>query len=163
VRVALGRKADYSVRAVLDLASHFGRGRRKAREIATVMDIPERYLGQILADLVRADLLSAVAGPDGGYSLKRPPADMSLLEVVEAAEGPLGLDECVLNGGPCDWESVCPIHAAWSRAQRAFTDGLATTSFAEFAAIDAAIQAGEYQVPDDAPLHPEQTERRGKR
>ncbi|MHC4067293.1 MAG: RrF2 family transcriptional regulator, partial [Planctomycetota bacterium] len=69
MRVALGRKADYSVRAVLDLASHFGRGRRKAREIATVMDIPERYLGQILADLVRADLLSAVAGPDGGYSL----------------------------------------------------------------------------------------------
>jgi Rrf2 family protein len=127
------------------------------------MDIPERYLGQILAELVRAELLIAVAGPDGGYSLNRPPEAISLLEVVEAAEGAIGLDECVLNGGPCDWVEVCPIHAAWSTAQTAFTEGLATTSFAEFAAIDAAIQAGEYQAPADAPLHPEKTERRGQR
>lgn len=163
MKVALGRKGDYSVRAVLDLARRWGTGRRKAREIATVMDIPERYLGQILANLVRSELLTAVAGPDGGYSLNRPPGEISLLEVVEAAEGPVGLEECILNGGPCDWVEVCPIHEAWSEAQGALTKTLRSTSFADISAIDAAIEAGEYVVPSTAPLHPEQTERRGLR
>ena len=151
------------MRAALDLARHWGTGRRKAREIATVMEIPERYLGQILANLVRAELLTAVAGPDGGYSLTRPPDEITLLDVVEAAEGPVGLDECILNGGPCDWEEVCPMHEAWSVAQRAFTGVLRSTSFADIAAIDTAIEAGEYVVPSTAPLHVEQTKRRGQR
>ena len=103
MRAVLGRKGDYSVRAVLDLASHTEQGRRKAREIATTMDIPERYLGQILANLVREGLLVAVAGPDGGYELAREPEEITLLEVVEASEGSIGLDECVLKGGLCDW------------------------------------------------------------
>lgn len=163
MKVALGRKGDYSVRAVVDIARHWETGRRKARQIATAMDIPERYLGQILADLVRAGLLDAVAGPDGGYSLKRSPGEISLLEVVEAAEGPVYLDECVLAGGPCDWGDVCPIHEAWSRAQQALSDILSGASLADIVAIDVAIETGEYAVPDDAPLHSEPTERKGVR
>lgn len=163
MKIALGRKGDYSVRAVIDLARHWDVGRRKARQIATAMDIPERYLGQILAELVRGDLLIAVAGPDGGYSLARPPDEVNLLEVVEAAEGPISLDDCVLAGGPCDWGNACPIHEAWSRAQQALIDILQQTSLAILADIDAAIEAGGYSIPDDAPLHAEPTERRGIR
>lgn len=163
MKIALGRKGDYSVRAVVDISRHWESGRRKAREIATAMDIPERYLGQILAELVRAGLLDAVAGPDGGYTLSRPPGEISLLEVVEAAEGPILLDECVLAGGPCDWGEVCPIHEAWSRAQQALTGILSSASLAEIAAIDVAIEAGDYAVPEGAPLHPEQTARKGVR
>jgi Rrf2 family protein len=163
VRAVLGRKGDYSVRAVLDLASHWDHGRRKAREIAATMDIPETYLGQILANLVRESLLVAVAGPDGGYALAREPDKITLLEVVEASEGPIGLDECVLKGGLCDWESVCPLHVAWSRAQAAFVSELRSTTFADLAEIDSAIAAGTYELPLEAPVHGKASERRGRR
>ena len=163
MRVTLGRKGDYSVRAMLDVAHSYGHDRRKARQIAAAMEIPERYLSQILAHLVRAGLLTAVAGPDGGYSLSRPPAEVTLLEVVEAAEGPITLDECVLRGGPCDWSAACPVHEAWSGAQRALTDRLAATSFEALAAIDASIEAGDYSPPAEAPPHRTPTLRRGAR
>ncbi len=161
MQVTLGRRGDYAVRAMVDLARHHGAGRRKTREIAEAMDIPQRYLTQILASLVRDGLLAAVAGPDGGYSLARPPAEVTLLEVVEAAEGPIALDQCVLRGGPCDWEDACPLHAAWARAQGALVGELAGTTFAELAAADAALQAGTYRgEPAD---HSAPTDRRGRR
>ncbi len=161
MQVTLGRKGDYSVRAMLDIARRHGEGRRKAREISAVMDIPGGYATQILADLVRAGLLDAMAGPDGGYSLARPPEEITLLDVVDAAEGPTTLDTCVLRGGPCDWTDACPIHTTWYRAQRAFVGALADVSLAELVEIDVAIEAGTYR--SDVPLHPDPTERRGVR
>ena len=161
MQIELGRKGDYSVRAVLNLARHYGRGRRKAREIAAEMDIPERYLPQILAQLVHHGLLVATAGPDGGYELSRDPRDVTLIEVVEAAEGEIGTRQCVLRGGPCDWENVCPVHEPWSQAQQAFVRRLQATTFRQLARADAAIEAGERRVAEDA--HPERRPRRGVR
>jgi Rrf2 family protein len=162
MEVTLDRRGDYSVRAVLDIARNSGKGRRKARQIASVMDIPARYATQILADLVRHGLLTAMAGPDGGYSLARPPDEITLLDVVDAVEGPTSLDTCVLRGGPCDWTDACPIHVTWSKAQAAFIDVLAGVTFAELVDIDAEIEAGTYS-PGDVPLHLTATERRGIR
>jgi len=161
MQVTMDRKGDYSVRAMLDIARHYGKGRRKARQIASVMDIPARYATQILADLVRHDLLDAMAGPDGGYTLARPPADITLLDVVDAVEGATTLDTCVLRGGPCDWTDACPIHVTWWKAQAAFVDTLAGVTFAELVGVDAAIEAGTYEP--EVPLHLTSTERRGIR
>jgi len=77
------------------------------------MEVPDRYLTQILANLVAEGLLKAVAGPDGGYSLARSPESITLLDVVQAAEGQITLDECVLSGGPCEWEEACPPSWTW--------------------------------------------------
>lgn len=159
MQIALGRKGDYSVRAVLDLARHTDSGLRKAREIASAMDVPARYLTQILANLVRHDLLIAVAGPTGGYSLARPPDAITLLDVAEAAEGPIALDQCVLSGGPCEWDEVCPIHSAWVRGQDALKDQLSATTFADLAGVAAEIEAGTFQLPEGMPLHPIKTRR----
>jgi Rrf2 family protein len=131
VKIALGKKGDYSVRAVLDLARHYGRGRRKAQDIATSMRIPEKYLARILADLVRCDLLTAVAGPDGGYELQKSPSQIHLLEVVEAAEGEIALRDCLLRGIPCGSSSTCAVHQDWAEAQEAFARRLRRTTFAE--------------------------------
>ena len=163
MQVTLGRKGDYSVRAMLDVARHADHGRRKAREIATEMDIPQPYVAQILADLVRQGLLTAMAGPAGGYSLTRPASEITLLQVAEAAEGPTTLESCVLRGGPCDWTSVCPVHETWSRGQKALTDALAATTFADLVAIDRAMEDGTYRLPADVPDHPVPTRRRGTR
>jgi Rrf2 family protein len=159
MRITLGRKGDYSVRAVLDVARHTHDGRRKTREIAEAMDIPRNYLTQILADLVTRGLLDARAGPAGGYALARHPDQITLLDVVAASEGPVTLDQCVLEGGPCDWVGTCPVHDTWARAQTAFTEQLAATTFADLAEIDAQIQAGTHHA--DAPPHRERTIRRG--
>ena len=163
MQVTLGRKGDYSVRAMLDVARHSDAGRRKAREIATEMDIPQPYAAQILADLVRHGLLTAVAGPTGGYRLTRPASEITLLEVAEAAEGPTVLESCVLRGGPCDWTQVCPVHETWWRGQTALRDTLGATSFADLVTIDEAIEDGTYQLPPDVPQHPVHTERHGIR
>jgi len=159
MQASLGRKGDYSVRAVLYLAKYFG-DRRKAREIAEEMDIPHRYLTQILASLVQRDLLTAVAGPSGGYCLARPPAEISLLEVVEAAEGPIGLDQCVLQGGPCSWDNACPVHVPWARAQKAMAEQLSSTTFEDLTDTAAEMLAGTYELPADAPPHKFKTSRR---
>jgi Rrf2 family protein len=129
--MALGKKGNYSVRAVLDLSIHHRSGRRKAHEIATSMRIPEKYLARILADLVRSGLISATAGREGGYELGRPPSQICLLDVVDAAEGKIELRECVLRGIPCGEGDTCAVHDAWSTAQEAMMRQLRRTTFAE--------------------------------
>ncbi len=162
MQVALGRRGDYSVRAVLDIVRHGKIGRRKAREIAASMEVPDRYLTQILAHLVSEGLLSAVAGPDGGYSLSRPPESITLLDVVQAGEGPILLDECVLKGGPCEWAEVCPVHTPWVRAQNALMAELSKTTFADLAGFADDIEAGTYEAPEGTLPHLNST-RRGTR
>jgi Rrf2 family protein len=131
VKITLGKNGDYSVRAVLDLARHHGRGRRKTHEIAASMKIPRAYLSRILANLVRCGLLTAVAGRDGGYELSRPPSRVRLLEVVEAAEGKVELQNCLLRGIPCGQSDTCSVHDAWAEAQQALVRRLHQTTFAE--------------------------------
>lgn len=141
MQISLGNKGDYAVRAVLDLAHGYDKGRRKAREISVAMDIPQKYLPQVLGALIREGIVVSVAGPDGGYSLTRSPADVSLLEVVEAAEGPVKNGRCLVRGGPCRWEEKCAVHDSWAAAQDALIERLAGTTFAELVSADVALEA----------------------
>lgn len=152
MQASLGRKGDYTVRAMLYLARSKGE-RLKARQIADAMGIPPRYLTQILANLVQHGLLNAIAGPSGGYCMAKPPEEMNLLEVVEAAEGHIGLEECVLHGGPCTWVDSCPIHIPWARAQNAMAGTLMETTFADLVETELEIAAGVHELPADAPPH----------
>lgn len=149
MELSLGRRADYALRAALDLARH-GEGRRKSREIGGEMDIPKTFLPQIMAQLVRSGIVDSLAGPRGGYALARPAPDISLLEVIEAVEGDPVSTECVLRGGPCRWEGMCAMHVPWSRAQQAMLDRLDATSLADVAEIDKAIEQGSYEIPPAA-------------
>ncbi|HZJ51720.1 MAG TPA: Rrf2 family transcriptional regulator, partial [Actinomycetota bacterium] len=146
MRITLGSKGDYAVRAVLDLARAHGGPRRKAREISDKMDIPPKYLPQVLADLIKAGLVESLAGPGGGYSLSRGPADISLLEIVEAAEGPVRNRKCLMRGGPCHWDDACSLHAAWTNAQEKMVAELAKTTFAELARQDEPFEERNQQL-----------------
>ncbi|MDH3425683.1 MAG: Rrf2 family transcriptional regulator [Acidimicrobiia bacterium] len=161
MQLKLKRKGDYTVRAMISVARHWGVGFRQGRQIAAEMEIPYKFLTQILAELVGKGLLVAKHGPAGGYALARPPTDITLLDVVEAGEGPATFNHCVLRDGPCDWEETCPVHDTWSRAQAALAKELASTTLADLAGIDAAIEAGGYQ--SEAPSHRDSTERHGER
>jgi len=132
MRVTLNRGGDYAVRAVLDVAGHRGE-LRKARQIAQSMEIPRGFLTQVLAGLVKVGILTAATGPNGGYTLARPASEISLLDVVVAAEGPLNLDRCVLRGDACVDSDPCVIHHVWAEAQDSFVARLAVATFDDLA------------------------------
>jgi Rrf2 family protein len=142
--LGLTRRGDYAVRAALCLARRGGDGRYvKIREVAHTMALPASYTPQVLRLLAGAGLAEARAGREGGYRLTRPPGEIALMEVVEAAEGAFVLDRCILRGGPCHWEQACAVHGAWSTAVQAFCDSLRQTTLADLAAADARLEAGE--------------------
>lgn len=143
MQTRLGKRADYAIRAVLSLARTWRPGQplKKARQIAGEMEIPEKYLPQVLAALVRGGLVESVTGPDGGYRLVDSPAQVTLLRVIEAVEGPLESTECVLRGGPCHWDGRCAIHEHWSGAQDAMRDHLDATTFASIVHTDEKLEA----------------------
>jgi Rrf2 family protein len=135
---------------MLHLARNEGNGRCKTREIAQSMAIPESYLPQILAELVSAGLVTSMAGRDGGYALSVPASRVHLLEVIEAMEGPVELATCVITGGPCHWDNECAVHRFWSAAQESFRGQLRATSFADIAAVDAALAESQPVRSTDA-------------
>ena len=140
--LALTRRGDYAVRAALCLAKRVGGGYVKIREVAQTMALPASYTPQVLRLLADAGLAEARAGRDGGYRLTRPPDEVPLLEVVEAAEGPFTLERCILRGGPCHWEEACAVHAAWSAAMEATRDSLRRTTLADLVTADEKLAAG---------------------
>jgi Rrf2 family protein len=140
--LALTRRGDYAVRAALCLARRADAGYVKIREVAATMALPASYTPQVLRLLAEAGLAEARAGRDGGYRLTRPPDEVALLEVVEAAEGRFRLERCILRGGPCHWEQACAVHAAWSAAVQACRDSLARTTLADLVAADTRLEAG---------------------
>jgi Rrf2 family transcriptional regulator, iron-sulfur cluster assembly transcription factor len=140
--MSLGRRADYAIRATFDLARHRG-SLRKAREIGAAMSIPASFLPQILAQLVHAGFVSSTAGPRGGYGLRVDPAELSLLDVVTAVEGPMEAAPCILRGGTCDGPDTCVVHEPWSRAREALYAELAAARFAELTGdVEPVVGAG---------------------
>jgi Rrf2 family iron-sulfur cluster assembly transcriptional regulator len=161
MRLTLTRKGDSAVRTMLQVGRHDGLARAAARRIAAEMAIPYGELTDILAELVDKGLLDAKAGSANGYALARPAGEITLLDIVEVAEGPVLFDRCVLQDGPCEWEETCPVHDTWSRAQSELIRELSSVTLAVLVEIDADIEAGTHR-PERFP-HAEPTERHGKR
>ncbi len=151
MNLTLSKRGDYVVRSAICLARAFGSGApTKRHRVSAEMGVPRTFVSQILGDLVHAGLAVSSFGRDGGYRLARPPAEVSLLEVVEAGEGPLAPEACALGDGPCHWDVVCPLHESWGAASSALRRELAATSLADVAERSRAIEAGSYPVPADA-------------
>ncbi len=126
----------------------------KANAVGEVMGIPTGFLQQVLRELLQAGLLKSRSGPSGGFSLARPAEEITVLEIVEAMEGPLRTSECALRGGPCHWDDVCALHRVWSAARDALCDRLDDATLATVAADDLALQVGKLPVPRDSHRRP---------
>jgi Rrf2 family iron-sulfur cluster assembly transcriptional regulator len=130
MRLELTRRGDYAVRAMLALARQPSGDLVSVRRIAEGMDIPARFLPQVMGDLVRAGLVEAMTGRNGGYRLARPATDVSLLDVVDAVEGDSRRRTCVLRGGPCGLDGYCDVHDVFFAAQDAMLRTLSEASLA---------------------------------
>ena len=133
----LTHRGSYAIRAVLTLARADKDEVVPARRIAKEMDIPVRFLPQVLGDLNRAGIVEARLGRAGGYRLSKAAADISLLDVIEAAEGDARRQTCVLSGKPCDGNDPCDVHDMFYDAQEAILQRLDGVSIADVVADSA--------------------------
>ena len=124
------RQADYAVRAVLYLAKN-GDQRAATSQVAQEQRIPPSFLAKIISQLSIAGLLHTSRGARGGVTLAREPKDISLLEVIEAIDGPIQLNECVGENGACTFDSDCPLRPVWCEAQDELVQRLKGTNFAQ--------------------------------
>jgi Rrf2 family protein len=123
------RQADYAVRAVTYLAQIGSERRAATSQIAQEQQIPPSFLAKIVSQLSVAGLLQTSRGARGGVSLARDPVAITLLEVVEAIDGPILLNECVGDSGACIFAEECPMHPIWCEAQLELVSKLRTTNF----------------------------------
>ncbi|MCS6907314.1 MAG: Rrf2 family transcriptional regulator [Anaerolineales bacterium] len=127
------RQADYAVRAVTFLARLGADHRAATSTIAQEQQIPPSFLAKIVSQLSVAGLLSTSRGARGGVSLAKPPGEISLLEVVEAIDGPIVLNECVGDRGACKFVEECPVHPIWCEVQYELVQKLKNTTFDQLA------------------------------
>jgi Rrf2 family iron-sulfur cluster assembly transcriptional regulator len=156
MRLELTRRSEYAIRACMRLA--FDDGLLSGRQIAAATDVPERFLARVLGELVRAGVIEAELGRTGGYRLRRRPADLTLLELVESIEGPSRSTRCVLRQRACDPGHPCAIHPVWAAAQDGVIGVLEATTLADLVARETAIDpAGARALVHERPLIHERT------
>ncbi|OGO15280.1 MAG: hypothetical protein A2Z14_14625 [Chloroflexi bacterium RBG_16_48_8] len=124
------RQADYAVRAVLHLAEIKNGGRAPTSKIAAEQHIPPSFLAKIVSQLSVAGVVQTSRGARGGVSLARDPSEITLLEVVEAIDGPIQLNECVNDPKACPFGAHCKVHDIWCKAQADLVNKLKGVNFA---------------------------------
>ena len=125
------RQADYAVRAVLHLAQLGPHEKAATSQIAEDQDIPLSFLAKIIAQLSVAGILQTMRGARGGVTLARAPEEISLLDVVEAIDGPIMLNECVQESYDCP-RQLCPIQDVWRETQAHLVSRLKESTFDQF-------------------------------
>ena len=142
MRLELTSRSAYAIRALIAIArAEAGDPPKSARplpmsQIAEEMTIPRRFLPQVMGDLVRAGLVTAQVGRAGGYTLARSPGHLSILEIIEAAEGDSRRSTCVLRGGPCGPERHCDAHEVFFTARSAMLERLRSATLADIVRPD---------------------------
>jgi Rrf2 family protein len=115
--------------------------RAPTSEIAQAMKIPPSFLAKIISQLAIARLIHTSRGAHGGVSLSRLPEEISLLEVVEAIDGAIAMNECTNDPSVCPFGGSCPLHNIWCATQAELVERLRATTFAQLVADKAALPA----------------------
>ena len=124
----ISAKGEYALRALLDLAILHGKGLIPIQQIAARQKIPQRYLEQVLLQLKRAGFLQARRGSSGGYALNRPPAEITIGEVLRAIEGKLTTLEV---GGKGPRREGYDLTELWQEVSEAVSAVIDRTTFAD--------------------------------
>ena len=131
----INRQTDYAVRVILALAKRGEGARLSTSEIQQEMLIPPSLMLRIVALLAREGLIKTFAGREGGLTLARPSAQITLRDVVETFEGPILLSQCLQSRGEedCPFRSNCPVSPKWGRVQVAMLREMAAITFEDLA------------------------------
>jgi Rrf2 family transcriptional regulator, iron-sulfur cluster assembly transcription factor len=134
----LTRGADYAVRLMIHFAAVAPPKRMTRDALAQATGLPESFVAKILQSLTRAGLVTSRRGLDGGFALGVDPRNISLVDIIEAIDGPIALNVCLVTGAGCEQQVWCGAHRVWAQAQAAMLKVLRSRSLAELAAETAA-------------------------
>ena len=118
-----------------------------ASELADEAGLEVPTVAKLLKPLAQAGLVDAFRGSNGGYRLARAAADISLVQIVEAMEGPLGMTECSLHDGACGIESSCGVRANWRHINDVVADALRGVSLAQMLAPPEPARPARKRIP----------------
>ncbi|MCX8117563.1 MAG: Rrf2 family transcriptional regulator [Desulfobacterota bacterium] len=126
------READYAVRCVLYLAQNPDKT-ASAKAISESMEIPRTFLAKILQRLAAKGIVSSVRGVAGGFQLAKKPREISLLDVIEAIQGPSAMNVCAIDRRRCSRSSTCTVHPIWTEIRTHVEKRLRRENFATLA------------------------------
>ncbi len=119
MHLGISRKTALALKAMSVLSSMDDGLSVPGRELAGHIGTTARFLPQVMKPLVAHDYATSSPGPSGGYRLAVDLTDTTLLQVIEAIEGPFDLGKCISTGGPCPDQASCALHIPWTRAKTA--------------------------------------------
>ena len=131
--ITISHETDYACRVILHLAMLPPGERVTAQEIAKRRIVPRALIRRVVTRLGAAKLVTTTRGSGGGLALARPASEITLLNVVEAMEGPIALNRCVIYPRECPLVKVCPVHEAWTKARAALVNELSAAIFDQLA------------------------------
>lgn len=117
----LSTKGRYGVKAMVDLAIHFGDTPVSIKSISERQNISEFYLEQLFAPLRKVGLIRSVRGAQGGYVLNRQPSEITVADIIDVLEGPIEISTCI-EKGECDNEDICPTRLLWEKIKNSIDE-----------------------------------------
>jgi Rrf2 family protein len=143
----ISRKIDYAIRAMIHLASIPPGTVVPFREIGKQMEVPEDFLAKILKTLVDHGIVRSTRGPHGGYKLARPAETINVLEVIEAAEGPVAVNVCLDDDDACSRQSFCTMTSVWREGQERMLEVFRRTTLASLATPRGHVEPQTVNLP----------------
>ncbi len=132
---------EYAIRAMLHMAGVSFGTTVQISAIAKQCEIPDNFLRKIVTQLQKAGLITSQRGARGGIKLATPAESLTLLDIIEAVEGKIFLNKCLMHDKVCSRTQWCAVHIVWCEAQTKMKEHLSKRSLAEIAASD----AGRYE------------------
>ncbi len=129
--ILITQKCQYAIRAIFELSGHYGQGPIKIAQIAETQAIPPRFLEVILSQLKQAGFVESRRGNAGGYFLVRPPAKLTVGDVIEFVQGPVVPVECMVGSYSADCLLVdkCVFAPMWEKVRAAISEIYDATTF----------------------------------
>ena len=125
------RNTDYAVRLMVHLARQYGQGPVSTRIAAKEEGVSYPLACKLMQKLHGSKLIDSCMGPKGGFSLGKSPKEITLLEVVEAIQGPISINRCLLSSDACYRQADCPVRAKLEGVQDKILSSLAGITFAD--------------------------------
>lgn len=147
----ISRRADYAMRMMIELGMQGEGVFTSARLLSQNTGVPKAFLHKIMADLVKANLVRTYSGATGGVVLVEPLAAVNTLQILEAIEGPLCLNICLVRPHECPRDRTCPAHTLWGRLQNLLVQELKCTTLADLVTEAKARRQRPLQVRQSIP------------
>ena len=131
--MVITRATEYAIRAILYMSRQPAGEIVYKKDICKAQEITPAFLTKILQPLIKDGIVGSQRGVGGGFYLAKEPAQITLLDIIKSQEGPVYLNQCLIEEGACEREFFCPVHGAWAEIRSDFMKTLSRYDFASLA------------------------------